>query len=74
MPLYEYACKDCLTEFEIIRSIKDADTGLTCLQCHSENVQRLISLFNATSNGRAIAGSSGCGSCAGGSCSTCGCH
>ncbi len=72
MPIYEYLCQDCQTAFELIRSYKDADSGLTCSQCNSDNIIRKISLFNATSSGRTIGGSSACGSCAGGSCGSCG--
>lgn len=74
MPIYEYACQDCQAKFEVIRSIKDADSPLNCEQCQGANVKRQISLFNATSGGRVIAGGSNCGTCAGGTCSTCGSH
>jgi len=72
MPIYEYACLDCQAEFEQIRSIKDADAPLNCIQCQGEHIRRKISLFNASSGGRAIAGASSCGTCVGGSCSSCG--
>ncbi len=73
MPIYEYACQDCQQTFEVIRPMRDADADLNCLHCHSKQVKRQLSLFNAASGGKAITTSSGgCGSCAGGSCSTCG--
>jgi len=72
MPIYEYACQDCQTKFERIRTMKDADSALNCGECESDNVKRLISRFNAASGGRTIASGRGCGSCAGGSCSSCG--
>ncbi len=74
MPIYEYVCQDCQTSFEMIRSFQKADTDLTCVKCQSEDVKRRISLFNATSGGRSIAGDAGCGTCAGGSCSACNPH
>jgi putative FmdB family regulatory protein len=74
MPIYEYICQDCQNEFERIRSFKDADAAQTCNHCQGENIKRQISLFNATSGGRAIAGTGGCNSCAGGSCASCGVH
>jgi putative FmdB family regulatory protein len=74
MPIYEYTCQDCQANYEIIRSTKDADAPLTCEQCQGVNVKRRISLFNAASSGRVIAGGNGCGSCTGGACSTCGSH
>jgi len=78
MPIYEYHCQDCQAEFELLRSFKDADAEVTCTGCQGKNVQRKLSLFNATSSNGALAGSGahagsgGCGSCTGGSCSSCG--
>lgn len=72
MPIYEYICQDCQAEFELIRSIKEADSALNCIQCQGEKIQRKISLFNASSGGRAIAGANSCSTCAGGTCSSCG--
>jgi putative FmdB family regulatory protein len=72
MPLYEYTCQDCKAKIEILRNIKDADAPLTCEQCSGNHVIRNISLFNASSGGRAITGGSSCSTCSGGSCSTCG--
>jgi len=72
MPIYEYTCQDCQTSFELIRSISEADADVECIKCHSENVKRLVSLFNASGNERPITGSSGCSGCSGGSCSSCG--
>jgi putative FmdB family regulatory protein len=72
MPIYEYTCLDCQVSFEVIRSIKEADAPLTCPNCQGGQVKRQISLFNATSGGRSIAGGGSCNTCSGGTCSTCG--
>ena len=73
MPLYEYVCKDCGHHFDTLRSMKDADKTILCKSCHSENTARAISVFFASSEGRAVTTSnSGCGGCSGGSCSSCG--
>lgn len=74
MPIYEYTCQDCHQNFEMIRTMKDADSELGCSHCQSKNVKRRISLFNASSGGRPITNGGGCSSCAGGSCSSCGSH
>ncbi len=71
MPIYEYVCQDCQTSFEMIRTIEKADSDVNCVKCQSDNVKRRISLFNAASGGHSLTGDAGCGSCAGGSCSTC---
>ncbi len=73
MPIYEYLCKDCGERFELLRSIKEADTPVSCKSCQSGNTQRALSVFFAQSGSQIIAGgnSGGCAGCAGGSCSTC---
>jgi putative FmdB family regulatory protein len=74
MPIYEYICQDCKTEFEVIRPMKQADVPMGCAACGGENIKRKLSLFFAESGGKAVAGTSApaCGSCAGGDCSHCG--
>jgi len=72
MPIYEYQCQDCYTKFEVIRPMKEADSGADCVKCQSHNTKRQLSLFNATSDGRGIASGGSCSGCAGGACKTCG--
>ncbi len=73
MPIYEYLCKDCGTRFELLRSVKDADTVVQCASCKGTQTQRTLSVFYAQSGSRIIAGGNetGCAGCSGGSCSTC---
>lgn len=74
MPIYEYVCLDCKKEYEILRSLNEADIPLVCKECGGENVKRKLSVFYAQSGGHAVsgAGGGGCTSCAGGNCSSCG--
>ena len=73
MPIYEYVCLDCGERFEQVRLMKEADDPIACLKCDSQHTSRMLSLFFASSGGKVVAGrNSGCGSCAGGSCATCG--
>jgi putative FmdB family regulatory protein len=74
MPLYEYVCLDCKTRFDTLRSMKDADAPLQCANCSSDHTARLISLFNAQSGGRVVAGGAptGCSTCSASSCASCG--
>ena len=73
MPIYEYKCKDCGKRFEILRSIKEADAQISCECCQSNQTYRAVSVFNAQSGSRIIAGNSngGCAGCSSGSCSAC---
>lgn len=73
MPVYEYTCKDCGHRFDMMRSMKDSDAVAICKHCKSENTRRLLSVFFASSDGRAVThDSGGCGGCSGGSCGSCG--
>jgi putative FmdB family regulatory protein len=42
MPIYEYACEKCESEFEVEQRITD-DPVKTCPDCRSRKVKRLIS-------------------------------
>ena len=70
MPLYEYACLDCRTQFDALRSFKDADAPIACPDCESLETSRMLSLFFAHSDGRTITQSAP--ACSTHTCSTCG--
>jgi len=42
MPIYEFSCRACDTQFEEFRSIRD-DSVVRCSSCGSADVRRLIS-------------------------------
>jgi putative FmdB family regulatory protein len=42
MPIYEYSCHGCGSEFELlVRS----NTVLECPECHSKELEKLLSVF-----------------------------
>ncbi|MGD1997009.1 MAG: zinc ribbon domain-containing protein, partial [Anaerolineae bacterium] len=47
MPLYEYLCADCETQFDALRSMAEADDPIACPDCGSKQTARTISLFSA---------------------------
>lgn len=73
MPLYEYNCLECGKNFDVLRSIKDADKKIDCVYCSGDRTQRKLSVFFAQSGGKIVAGNQGggCAGCSGGSCSGC---
>jgi putative FmdB family regulatory protein len=72
MPLYEYICMDCRTQFDALRSMSEADATIACQDCQGKNTSRMLSLFFAHSEGRAVTQSApACSSCATHTCSTC---
>ncbi|MDZ7265468.1 MAG: zinc ribbon domain-containing protein [candidate division KSB1 bacterium] len=74
MPIYEFQCGECATRFdELVRS-QQALSDIHCPNCHSQQVQRLMSAFGfSTSSGSLVGSSSGssCGTCSSKHCSTC---
>ena len=75
MPIYEYICDDCQTEFEKIVINKQQE--IACPKCDSKKNTIQISVFSSTTaigNGASAKptnGFSGGGGCCGGGC---GCH
>jgi putative FmdB family regulatory protein len=71
MPLYEYRCSHCGQNFELLRKMGDADTGLECPKCQSSQVSRQLSTF-APHMGSPAGATAPCGapagSCGGGHC------
>ena len=47
MPLFEYACKECDKEFELL--VRGSETP-ECPSCHSTELQRRLSVFAAHTN------------------------
>lgn len=41
IPIYEYSCQDCGTEFE---ALVRGNVGATCPECDSGNLERIFSL------------------------------
>lgn len=48
MPIYEYRCRACVNEFELL--VRASDTPV-CPRCASGDLERLISLFAVDSDG-----------------------
>ena len=56
MPMYEYLCRDCGSQYEQLRRMSEAENNLACPACDSTSVDLLLSAFAttgcATSGGR----------------------
>jgi len=77
MPIYEYKCSDCGSEFELLRSLSQSDQEAECPSCHKPARRKLstFACFSTTEGGvptRVAGTGSSCSSCSSGSCSTCG--
>jgi putative FmdB family regulatory protein len=75
MPIYEYHCKACNTDFE--KLVFGSNPEVSCEKCGSKKTEKLMSRFgmgkssSAPSPSSSSSGSS-CGGCASSSCA--GCH
>ena len=49
MPIYEYYCVECGAEFEMIRSVSQADEPATCEKCGSP-ARRQLTTFSFKSD------------------------
>jgi putative FmdB family regulatory protein len=77
MPMYEYGCLSCNSRFDRLRRMDQDDSGIICPKCHSEAVQRRLSVFasysrSTTASVASEAAAPGGSTCSR-NCSTCGC-
>ena len=71
MPIYEYLCKACNKEFEVL--VLSSGDEVRCPECGANDVGRLMSGFSAKSDGTSLSGSgSSCAGCTSTNCSSCG--
>jgi putative FmdB family regulatory protein len=47
--MYEYECVTCGGHFDLLRTMHQSDTDVTCTECGSTSVRRALSLFAAVS-------------------------
>jgi len=73
MPIYEYVCEDCKTQFE--KLVFDKQQEITCPKCSGKKASLQLSVFSSSIAGGTsksfTPSSGGGGSCCGGGC---GCH
>ncbi|MBI3782530.1 MAG: zinc ribbon domain-containing protein [Deltaproteobacteria bacterium] len=65
MPIYEYRCEKCGTEFEELTSTADSNS-ICCKHCDSRRVTRVLSAFavgGSDHNAMAAAEPGPCGAC-----------
>jgi len=72
MPIYEYKCDKCKKEFEEL--VLGSSEKITCPECGSKKVGRLMSkvAFKCDGNFVGTSSDSGCSGCTSGNCSSCG--
>ncbi|MEI8132068.1 MAG: zinc ribbon domain-containing protein [Leptolinea sp.] len=66
MPVYEYICPKCASEFEKRLSFSEADQPQDCPACGSKNNKKKLSLFASSLIGGSSATSTSSAGCGGG--------
>ena len=64
MPIYEFKCRKCETQFEEIRPLGDTGKSLICPECGTKSPKKVPSVFAAGSDQSSSApcgNPSGCG-------------
>ena len=60
MPIYEYLCRSCGHTFQLLQRMGASSEGVTCPECASGKVDRLLSCFASTASGTEVS-QAGCG-------------
>ncbi|MGD9996175.1 MAG: zinc ribbon domain-containing protein [Ilumatobacteraceae bacterium] len=71
MPLYEYRCRTCDTDFELRRAMTEAGAPAECPHGHIDSMRRLSMFASVGSSAGPAPSAGGGGACCGGGC---GCH
>lgn len=69
MPIFEFHCARCQTEFEKLMFSREAK--VTCPSCGADEVERKPSTFGMSGVEHQTSSSSGCAGCTSGSCAHC---
>lgn len=57
MPIYEFQCRKCGAEFELLMRLSDGADTVSCPACESGDVVRLLSICTGGSGSRERSGS-----------------
>ena len=73
MPIYEYLCNKCGSEFELLVASSSAKPDEGCPDCGSKKIEKQMSLFGFSSGSKSADSSGGhnCSSCSSSNCSSC---
>ena len=63
MPIYEYTCRNCGEDFDLLRNIKDDDRNVECPYCREKDAERRMSVTSAKEVLKSVKSSVGSGSC-----------
>ncbi len=59
MPVYEYICKKCGSEFALLQRMGASEKDTVCPRCGSKEVKKKLSLFSCSSDASSLTTPSG---------------
>ena len=68
MPIYEYRCKTCAHDFQLLRSMDKASEDALCLQCRGRAVRKLSLIASLPRGGSGLEEGAGQACGCGGAC------
>ena len=68
MPLFEYRCSKCSAKFEVLHKSINNLESVYCPECHSTEINKLISSFSAAGFSKSVQTWRDADSCEAGSC------
>lgn len=73
MPLYEYKCNQCGSQFDLLVGVGNRKAVLKCPQCGSKDLKKEFSVFGTkiSTEPQSPTAASGCSSCTASSCQGC---
>jgi putative FmdB family regulatory protein len=63
MPIFEYKCGKCGSNFEMFLKSRDEEKDLECLNCGSKDIKKQFSTFHSNLKDDTVSGKSKCHSC-----------
>ena len=60
MPIYEYRCRGCGHQFEILQRLGQGPEGLACPKCGADQLQKQYSTFASNTGNTGEAAGRGC--------------
>lgn len=68
MPMFEYKCSKCNTKFEVLHKSINKIENVECPECHSSEINKLLSSFSASGFNKTSGYSPSAEKCETGSC------
>lgn len=52
MPIYEYQCRSCTRQFDVLQKVDEDGRNLVCPDCGKKAPEKVLSVFSAAGGGK----------------------